>query len=80
MNPQGHYFSVLWEPKEVEIMSDFCVVFYRTKPNQRLKLQHLVMLLLRPHWLKTHLEVCLWSDSQDQMASHSPHLHFFRSV
>lgn len=56
-----------------------CVLFYRTRPSQRLKLQHLVVLLLRPHWLKTQLELCLWSDNQDQMVLHCLPLHSSRS-
>lgn len=57
-----------------------CVLICRTRPSQRLKLHHLVVLLLKPHSLKTHLELCSWSDNQDQMASHYLHLHFFRSL
>ena len=58
-----------------------CVcVLYRTRPSRRLKLKHLVMFILRPHWLKTHPELFLWSGNRDRMASHSPRLRFSRSV
>lgn len=50
----------------------------RTRPNQRPRSQHLVMLVLRPHWPKIQLELCLWSDSLDQMASRSLHLRSSR--
>lgn len=67
------------QPEEVDLFFDLCVLLCRTRPSQKLKLRHLVVSLLKPHWLKTHLELCFWSDNQDQMASHYRHLHFFRS-